>query len=201
MAIITYEKAKELFATSRFKDAGKPLCNNTRLVKIDEHTYGIKLHNTVIVHIHANSTYSLFMDGWNTVTTRDRLMAFSPVYLRNELNVPLVFTESWIVQSEFYDGIKIDSAGTVISERRDPSVKLKEARAERNKRRYQQRKELRIVYQYGAYRIREIPQDYFDKPQGFVVEYRAYSKYRREGCFASLEEAKVKLLAMRIIGS
>lgn len=82
---MTYEKAKEVFASAHSKSRGKPLENNTRL-HFDEDTgdYCVVLHKTCIVRIHADGTYTLFAGGWTTVTTKDRINRYSPARIHSD---------------------------------------------------------------------------------------------------------------------
>lgn len=70
---MNFTKAKELFETARNKDAGKPIANNTRIVKIDDNTYAVRLHETNVVTFHKNGKIVLNSDGWRTKTTKERI--------------------------------------------------------------------------------------------------------------------------------
>ena len=73
----------KLFQTAKNKTLGKPIGNNLRLIKLDGDSYGIKLHNTVIVRIMPDNRYRLNSGGWRTVTTKKRINEYLPenVYL------------------------------------------------------------------------------------------------------------------------
>jgi hypothetical protein len=91
----------------------KKIANNTYLVKHDDY-FGLKLHETEVVKFFP-SHVEYYTGGWKTVTTRDRLQ-YGPAH---------VFTEkgTWYVgnyndkQSMFYEGIKVDYDGNVISKK------------------------------------------------------------------------------------
>ena len=72
------QKAKAVFATARNKESGKPLANNTRLVKRGE-AFAVQLHQTDVVTIHPNGTHTLNSGGWRTMTTKARMNEFGPV--------------------------------------------------------------------------------------------------------------------------
>ena len=74
---MTYEKAKELFATARYPEKGKPVANNTRLFDRGTH-FAVRLHETDVVDIYPDGTYRVRTGGWQTVTTKERINSFSP---------------------------------------------------------------------------------------------------------------------------
>lgn len=59
--------------------------NNTYAEILHDNSVGIMLHNTYVVKIHEDNTYTLQTGGWQTVTTKDRINQYSPVrvYQRN----------------------------------------------------------------------------------------------------------------------
>ena len=75
---MSHALAAEEFARARNPDRGKLLERNTRLVRVDNIDYGVRLHETDIVIIHRDGTYSLFSGGWKTRTTLNRLNKYSP---------------------------------------------------------------------------------------------------------------------------
>lgn len=66
-------------ASARSKANGKPLQNNTRLFANEDGSYRIRLHNTDIITINTDGTYTLAANGYTTVTTMDRLRTYAPV--------------------------------------------------------------------------------------------------------------------------
>jgi len=98
-----------LKATTTIKNRDtKKVGNNTYLVKINPETIGVRLHNTIIVRIHADGSYTLNSGGWRTVTTKNRINKFCPVrvFQRNH--------DWYIGEGEpFYDGIKVKSINGV----------------------------------------------------------------------------------------
>ena len=85
----------------------KKVGNNTYLIRIDPETIGVKLHNTIVVKIHKNGTYTLNSGGWRTVTTKSRINEFCPVKVVQK-------KYEWFVGDElFYDGIKVKVVNNV----------------------------------------------------------------------------------------
>lgn len=88
----TFEQAQSEFAKARNPYRGRPLANNTRLVKTTAvdvdgelvECYGIQLHATVVVYILPSGNYKLNSGGWTTVTTQSRLNQFSPARVYSE---------------------------------------------------------------------------------------------------------------------
>lgn len=86
MSIYDFQWAKAEFAKARNPHRGRPVANNTRLVKtraLDENgdyveCYGIRLHATVVVTFLPSGNVKLNSGGWTTVTTQDRINSFSP---------------------------------------------------------------------------------------------------------------------------
>jgi len=102
-----HSEAATLFETARNKDAGKPIGNNTRLMKRGN-DFAIRLHETDVVTIHENDTYTLKTDGWYTVTTKDRINRYSPAH---------VAQMNWLWYCNgvrFYEGMTLDKHGHVV---------------------------------------------------------------------------------------
>jgi hypothetical protein len=72
MIKMNYTKAKALLETARFKENGKPIGNNTRLIALDENI-AIRLHETNIVIFAPDGTITLNSGGWRTPTTKERI--------------------------------------------------------------------------------------------------------------------------------
>ena len=100
-------KAASLFAQAKSKEKGKPIANNTRLMKRGE-DYAVRLHETDVVTIHGDDTYTLNTGGWRTVTTKERINRFSPACVYSDRKV-------WLVGgSLFKDGMKVGSGGSAL---------------------------------------------------------------------------------------
>lgn len=91
----------------------KKLENNTYLVRVDDKTFGVKLHNTIVVYIFASGRYSLDTGGWRTVTTKDRINRYSPARVHQNNNI-------WYIGDKiFQDGVVVSGTGKVLSKLRD----------------------------------------------------------------------------------
>lgn len=55
----------------------RPLCNNTRLIRLGPSRIAVRLHSTYIVTYHADGRQTLYAAGWQTVTTKARINGFS----------------------------------------------------------------------------------------------------------------------------
>ena len=100
-------EAEELFLTAKNKASGKPIANNTRLHQRGE-DYAVRLHNTDVVTIHSDDTYTLNTGGWRTVTTKERINRFSPASVYSD-------RKTWLVGgSLFEDGMKVGSGGSAL---------------------------------------------------------------------------------------
>lgn len=84
---MTYAEAEATFALARNKRTGRPLQNNTRLISVgpvleERVSYGVELHNTVVIRFQPNGRVVLNSGGWRTMTTKDRINAYLPGELR-----------------------------------------------------------------------------------------------------------------------
>jgi hypothetical protein len=99
---MTYQEALD-------KLKGRPrrkLQNNTYL-ETREHAIAIRLHATDVVTLHEDGTYTLDSGGWKSVTTKDRINAYTSVNLWQEKHV-------WYVGGRedrylFVDGMRLDA--------------------------------------------------------------------------------------------
>ena len=96
--------------------AQKKLENNTYLVKVDDDTLGVKVHNTIVVYIYKSGNYGLDTGGWRTSLTKDRINSYSPARLHSDNNI-------WYIGHGIYaDGITVDKTGKPLSKLRDPDA-------------------------------------------------------------------------------
>ena len=95
-----YQEVKELFEKAKDKEKGKPVANNTRIVKTEK-GFGLKLHDTIIVEYFPDGSFKLNSGGWQTVTTKSRINEFTPSWIKlNQEN------KIWYVNDElFKDGM------------------------------------------------------------------------------------------------
>lgn len=102
--MMTYKEAQETLAKARNPENGTTLGNNTRLYKRGK-SFAIRLHNTDVVTIHADGTYTLSSGGWQTRTTKDRINLYTLAMVRSIKGI-------WYVKdTEFKDGMRIDQIG------------------------------------------------------------------------------------------
>jgi hypothetical protein len=100
-------------ATEKIKNReSKKLANNTYLHKIAG-GLALKLHQTDIIEFYPEYVV-LNTGGWFTHTTKERLNAYSPVFIHQK-------NSNWYIggyedsTSLYYDGIKIDYTGRILS--------------------------------------------------------------------------------------
>jgi len=114
---MNYNDAKLKLDTPIKKDS-KKLENNTYLIR-HENYIGVKLHDTEVVKLYPDHA-ELFTGGWFTNTTRDRINKYSPVFVHTAKSI-------WYIGNYddnsklYYDGIKVDYNGNIISEVKDPT--------------------------------------------------------------------------------
>jgi hypothetical protein len=77
---MTHAEAVKMVRGKRNADRRK-VGNNTYAEILYDGTVAIKLHNTYVVKINPNGTYTLNSGGWQTVTTKDRINQYSPRYV------------------------------------------------------------------------------------------------------------------------
>jgi hypothetical protein len=77
---MTHAEAVKMVRGKRNADRRK-IGNNTYAEILHDGTVAIKLHNTYVVKINPNGTYTLNSGGWQTVTTKDRINQYSPRYV------------------------------------------------------------------------------------------------------------------------
>jgi hypothetical protein len=77
--MLSYQDAQTMMARAQDRGYGprRKLQNNTYLVERGS-DYAVRLHNTDVVTIHADGTYTLNTGGWETVTTKDRINGYGP---------------------------------------------------------------------------------------------------------------------------
>jgi hypothetical protein len=94
------------------RNGRRKLGNNTYLVERDG-DYAVRLHDTDVVTIHKDGTYTLDTGGWQTVTTKDRINAFSPARVWSDRGVWYLGgnEKKWA----FEDGVRVDGEGKVVS--------------------------------------------------------------------------------------
>lgn len=97
--MLTYNECQEKI--KRGRNGTKKLGNNTYLHKMLDGSFGVKLHDTFVVIIHANGNYTLNSGGWETVTTKKRINEYGPVNIYQRQGIWYLSNSS----VEFYDGM------------------------------------------------------------------------------------------------
>lgn len=102
-----FEWATKLMAKCR-KGEKRLRGRNTILYKVDDHAFAIRYHNTDVVVIHDDGSYTLNHGGYKTVTTKARINEYSSARLSQRQFV-------WYLDGkEFVNNCRIDSNGKVI---------------------------------------------------------------------------------------
>ena len=78
---MNYAEAYALVAGKNNRKSRK-LENNTRGYIEYDGSVSIELHSTKVVTLYANGLVKLASGGWQTVTTKDRMNRYSPVYVQ-----------------------------------------------------------------------------------------------------------------------
>lgn len=124
--MLTYSEAKDMMQRARY--GRRKLENNTWLERRQsdapkdgtyQSDYAVRLHNTDVVTLHPDDSYTLNSGGWRTVTTKDRINRYSPgcVYSERGQWYYLPKPGSWDMRYPFADGMraypngKVDGAG------------------------------------------------------------------------------------------
>lgn len=79
-----FAQAEAYVDKARDKWRGRPIANNTRLVRVDADTIAVVLHSTAVVTYHRSGEFTIYGGGWNTVTTKARIREFSPVRVSSD---------------------------------------------------------------------------------------------------------------------
>ena len=93
-----------ILAKARDQYAGKPLAKNVRLVRRGNDCV-IRYYQTDVVTYHADGTLTLRNGGWDTISTRDVIIAFSPVYIEGGKGQWTVTVNG--TRYPFIDGMKV----------------------------------------------------------------------------------------------
>lgn len=115
--MLTFAQCEEKLA----KRDRKKLENNTYLEKLDDSTFGVRLHSTYVVKVHKNGNYTLDSGGWQTPTTKDRITNYSPARIHQSRGI-------WYFRdgSTFSDGCRVKPTGELVGKK--PSTAKVEAK-------------------------------------------------------------------------
>lgn len=114
--MMSFWAAQTKVASARDKRS-KPIENHTRVEKVDEDTFAIRLHQTNVVLIHRDGTYTLNTGGWHTVTTKARISHYGPVLIGSKRGRWFVYGPGWSERGPFFDGIRISIEGEILNPR------------------------------------------------------------------------------------
>lgn len=112
-----FRQAEALFRTCRNPQAGKPLPGRaTRLFRRDSDTYAIRYHQTDVVTIHRDGTYTLATGGWDSPTTRSKFQQFGPSDLRvsGAGGRICVYSPDWELRVPVGSGLRVNACGRPI---------------------------------------------------------------------------------------
>jgi hypothetical protein len=113
---MTHDKAIALVRGKRNKTTRK-LGNNTYARILDDGSVAIRLHNTDVVTIHPDNTYTLATGGWKTYTTRSRIEEYAPVRVSGKCETRSWDAGDWTVRPShgewrveipFVDGMRVN---------------------------------------------------------------------------------------------
>jgi hypothetical protein len=93
---------------------------------LEDGNIGIKLHNTIVVIIEPDDSFTLQSGGWQTPTTKDRMNNFMPGgHLGIHQEKSIWYFTSGGGRVAYADGMRIDRSGGITGEGEDPQAKLK----------------------------------------------------------------------------
>lgn len=112
--MLTYKRCQELYSQAKNKDNGKPIQRNTRIIKTEYNEYAVKLHQTNVLTFKKNGNIVLNSGGWNTPTTKDRIVTYGPRLLS--------MNGTWIYlynnkRYQFFDGMELNKKGKPINQK------------------------------------------------------------------------------------
>jgi hypothetical protein len=102
----------------------KKVGNNTHVEKRGK-DFAVKLHETDVVTMHPDKTYTLNSGGWKTGVTRDRIHAHSPAKIKQEKG-EWHLVDSKGTKHPFVDGMKVDHYGNPIKAEKPAKMKKSE---------------------------------------------------------------------------
>ena len=135
--MLTYKNCTDTFSRNVRNNRHK-LGNNTYLYRNVDGSFAVRLHNTDIVTIHADDTYTLNSGGWRTVTTKARMNEFSPAHLTQERGVWYLRQgsnwDNWKdTRIVFSDGMRLDAKGMALDYSQEDSKRVERKDKEINK--------------------------------------------------------------------
>lgn len=109
---MTYEEAREMIRRTGTRNGRRKLENNTYLIGVPEggaQRYAIRLHDTDVITLHPDCSYTLNSGGWRTVTTKDRINRYAPVSVASDRGAWYVYPRrgDWDTRYPFADGMRL----------------------------------------------------------------------------------------------
>lgn len=89
--MLTFNRCEEIVGNRDSKKLG----NNTFLLKMSDKEFAVRLHNSLIVRIFDNGTYTVSTCGFNTATTRERINKYSPARVYHKKKQLFLDNSSW----------------------------------------------------------------------------------------------------------
>ena len=117
--MLTYERANVMLG----KRDSKKLDNNTFLYRCDngttQHDIVVILHQSEIIRIHPDGTYTVSSGGYRSMTTKSRINEYSPacVFQKNHhwfLHMGL-YQDPNAKSIPFQDGMRVDANGYLVN--------------------------------------------------------------------------------------
>lgn len=109
---MSFEFAKKLMSKCR-KGEKRLSGRSTVLYKVDDSAFAIRYHDTDVVTIHDDGSFTLFTGGHRTVTTKARINEYSPARISQK-------DFSWYLDGkDFKSGCRVDSKGHLIENLQD----------------------------------------------------------------------------------
>ncbi len=119
-----YQDAEKMFKTAR--NGCRILQRNTKLYKLPNGNFGVRLHNTYVVEITPENHYILNTGGWYTPTTKDRINNNIPNNLYQQNSIWYVVDRINGNEIPYFDGMIIDQYGSIINTEESKDMKLVE---------------------------------------------------------------------------
>jgi hypothetical protein len=106
------------------KKDDRPLANNTRVQRREDGAIAVRLHSTDVVTHYPDGSFMLRTGGWYTLTTKQRMNAYSPVVVASGGRTAAT-RGKWLVMPPgrwdetaavlFYDGMRLSADGELLT--------------------------------------------------------------------------------------
>lgn len=113
--MLTYAEARRMM--ERARNGRRKLANNTYLVQgASKDSFAIRLHNTDVVTLHPDGSFTLNSGGWRTVTTKERINVYAPGRVASDRGAWYYYPapgRDWSLRYPFADGMRVLPGGAV----------------------------------------------------------------------------------------